>query len=156
MTIKIGLSKKDLERSIKNLTVVLSNKMILYVKLRKFHWNVSGNSFMELHKLFEDQYNNIEHSIDEVAERISKLGGKTIGTMKDFLEHTTLKESTKYESQENMLTELLSDHEAIITNTRKMIVNMEKDSEDFGTIDFLTSLMQLHESQAWMIRNYLS
>ncbi len=106
MTIKIGLSKKELEKSIKNLTVVLANEMVLYVKLRKFHWNVSGNSFMELHKLFESQYTETEHNIDEVAERISKLGSKSIGSMKEFLEHTTLKESDSYESQKAMLEEL--------------------------------------------------
>ena len=54
---KIGLEKKELNKSIKDLTVVLSNEMVLYVKSRKFHWNVTGNSFMELHKLFENQYN---------------------------------------------------------------------------------------------------
>ena len=146
MTVKIGLSKKHLDKSINNLTVVLSNEMILYVKLRKFHWNVSGNSFMELHKLFEEQYNDI----------ISKLGSKTIGTMQEFIEHATIKECTKYESQENMLSELLNDFEAIISSIRKMISNMEEDSEDFGTVDFLTAIMQSHETQSWMIRKYIS
>jgi starvation-inducible DNA-binding protein len=37
-----------------------------------------------------------------------------------------------------------------------MIGTMEEDSEDFGTVDFLTALMQSHESQAWMIRKYIS
>ncbi|WNH09328.1 ferritin-like domain-containing protein [Thalassobellus suaedae] len=36
---------------------------------------------MELHKLFENQYNELEQDLDEIAERISKLGGKPIGTM---------------------------------------------------------------------------
>ena len=36
---------------------------------------------MELHKLFQEQYNTLEETIDEIAERISKLGGKTIGTL---------------------------------------------------------------------------
>jgi starvation-inducible DNA-binding protein len=30
---------------------------------------------------FENQYKQLEVSIDEIAERISKLGGKTIGTI---------------------------------------------------------------------------
>jgi starvation-inducible DNA-binding protein len=37
-----------------------------------------GESFMEFHKLFEAQYTELEASIDDVAERISKLGGKSI------------------------------------------------------------------------------
>jgi len=42
---------------------------------------VAGDSFMELHKLFKTQYGGLEESIDAVAERINKLGSKTIGTM---------------------------------------------------------------------------
>lgn len=128
--------------------------MILYVKLRKFHWNVSGNSFMELHKLFEEQYNDIENMIDEVAERIGKLGGKAIGTMNEFLKHAVLEESANYETQDKMLAELLSDHEKVISNLRNMIANMEEDSKDFGTIDFITAIIQSHESKAWVLRRY--
>ncbi|MFA5297437.1 MAG: DNA starvation/stationary phase protection protein [Lutibacter sp.] len=156
MKLNIGLTKKDLEKSIKNLTLLLSNEMVLYVKLRKFHWNVSGNSFMELHKLFEEQYNDIENIIDEVAERIGKLGDKTIGTMNEFLKHAILKESANYETQDKMLAELLSDHEKVISNLRDMIANMEEDSKDFGTIDFITGIIQSHESKAWVLRKYLS
>ena len=36
-----------------------------------------GNSFMELHKLLENQYNEIALAVDEVAECISKLGEKS-------------------------------------------------------------------------------
>lgn len=80
----IGISDKKLNAVTELLSVVLSNQAALYTKTRKFHWNVSGNSFMELHKLFESQYKLIEESIDLVAERISKLGSKTIGTMNEF------------------------------------------------------------------------
>ena len=152
---KIGLEKKELNKSIKDLTVVLSNEMVLYVKSRKFHWNVTGNSFMELHKLFENQYSTLEKTIDEVAERISKLGGKTIGTMKEFIENSILKEESKYVNQNQMLEELLDDHEKIIVQLRKFIKNAD-DVEDAGTADFLTGILQDHESKSWILRKYLS
>jgi len=65
------------------LTVILSDGMVLYTKTRKFHWNVSGNSFMELHILFENQYKQLEASIDEIAERIVKIAlqNKTLGVI---------------------------------------------------------------------------
>lgn len=151
---KIGIEKKDIEKIIQNLTTVLSNEMVLYVKTRKFHWNVSGKSFMELHELFENHYNSIEHTIDEIAERISKLGGKSIGSMEEFVENSILKESKTYVTQDKMIEELLSDHEKTITNLRHMIASMEEEFNDFGTIDFLTAIMQDHESKAWMLRKY--
>ena len=61
---KIGLSEGELEKSINLLAIVLSDEMTLYIKTRKFHWNVAGQSFMELHKLFEAQYSELEQLID--------------------------------------------------------------------------------------------
>jgi len=152
---KIGITKKDLNTSVDFLTVVLANEMLLYVKTRKFHWNVSGNSFMELHKLFEEHYTELEHTIDEIAERISKLGAKAIGTMQEFIDHATLKENSNTVDQKDMINELLSDHEAILKQLREYIKEIEE-TNDYGTADFLTALLQSHETQAWTVRKYVN
>ena len=156
MTPKIGLSVKDLSQSIKLLSIVLADSVVLYTKIRKFHWNVSGNSFLELHKLFEINYTDLEKIIDDTAERINELGGKTIGTMKEFLELTNLKENpNSYPNQTEMMTELLSDYEKVITIIRETVVQCNA-GEDFGTVDFLTGLLEANEKTAWILRRYLS
>lgn len=153
----IGLSPKNLKSIAEILSFVLSDAIVLYIKTRKFHWNVSGNSFMELHKLFEKQYNVLEESIDEIAERINKLGAKTPGTMREFLDMTSLKESPgRYPSQKEMLRELLKDHEAVIIQLRKYIDECDEKYGDMGTSDFLTDLLKEHETIAWTLRRYLS
>ena len=157
MSLHIGITPKNLKKSAAILATILSNEMTLYVKTRKFHWNISGNSFMELHKLFENQYKQLESSIDEIAERISKLGGKAIGTMKEFSELTRLKENpNKYPSQKDMLLELLEDHETIIIEQRKDVTVCAEENNDAGSADFLTGLMEEHETMAWKLRRYLS
>ena len=154
---KIGISEVHLKSSIDLLSVVLSDEMILYIKYRKFHWNVSGQSFMELHKLFEDHYNQLEKIIDEVAERISKLGGKTMGTAVEFAKHTRLQEMpNKYPHQKEMMIELLADNEMLITEIRKDIDICSDDNHDAGTADLLTRIIQQHETMAWILRRYLS
>jgi starvation-inducible DNA-binding protein len=154
---QIGISKQNLQKSIEFLSSILADEMTLYIKIRKFHWNVSGNSFMELHKLFENQYKQLEASIDEIAERISKLGGKTIGTMKEFSELTRLKENpNKYPSQKDMILELLEDQETVIVQLREDIKVCSEENRDAGSADFMTGLMQDHETMAWILRRYLS
>lgn len=154
---QIGITESHLQKSNAFLSSILANEMTLYVKLRKFHWNVAGENFMELHKLFEGQYKQLEESIDETAERISKLGGKTIGTMKEFSELTIIKESPNhYPSQNEMKKELLDDHETIIIQLRKDIDICADENKDAGTADFMTGLMQQHETMAWVLRRYLS
>ena len=154
---KIGISEENLEKTINLLSVVLSDEMTLYVKTRKFHWNVTGQSFMELHKLFESQYSELELLIDNVAERIGKLGGKTIGTMKEFSELTRIVEHPKkYPVQNAMLTELLNDHKTLIYELRKDIDICTDECHDAGTADLLTGIIQQHETIAWILRRYLS
>ena len=153
----IGISDKNLKAITSILSVVLADSVILYTKTRKFHWNVKGESFMELHKLFEKQYKILEEAIDEIAERINKLGTKTPGTMQEFLQMASLKESpSKYPSQKEMINELLKDHEAVIIQLRRHIDDCDKKYGDIGTSDFLTDLIKEHETIAWTLRRYLS
>ena len=153
----IGITQKHLDNSVSLLAVILSDEVTLYTKTRKFHWNVSGESFMELHKLFQAQYTELEETIDEIAERIGKLGSKTIGTMKEFGERTRLKESPNvYPSQKVMLKELLDDHESLIVELRKDIETCDEINNDAGTTDFLTGVMKQHETAAWVLRRYLN
>ena len=153
---KIGISEVNMNKNINLLSVILSDEMTLYIKTRKFHWNVAGESFMELHKLFENQYSQLEQIIDEVAERINKLGGKTIGTMNEFtLLSRIVEHPNKYPVQKAMISELLSDHEILITELRKDIDICADESHDAGTADLLTGILQQHETIAWILRRYL-
>lgn len=154
---EIGITEKKLGKSILILSAILADEVTLYTKTRKFHWNVSGESFMELHKLFQAQYTELEESIDLTAERINKLGGHTIGTMKEFLQITRLKETPdKYPSQTEMIRELLRDHESVVVELRKNIDECSEKIKDSGTADFLTGLMEQHETTAWILRRYLN
>jgi starvation-inducible DNA-binding protein len=153
----IGISEKHLQNVTELLANALADEMTLYIKTRKSHWNISGESFMELHRLFEGQYKQLEESIDEIAERIGKLGQKTIGTMNEFLKLSSIKEHPgKYTSSKEMLKELLEDHETIIIQLRKDIDYCIDKEKDAGTADFLTGLMEEHETTAWILRRYLN
>jgi len=152
----IGIQKKNLDAITSMLSEVLADAHVLYIKTRKFHWNVAGESFMELHKLFENQYKQLEEAIDEIAERINKLGSKTPGTMAEFIKSSSLKEAPgKYPTQQQMITELLNDHETVIRDLRKKIEESDEKYKDMGTSDFLVDLVREHETIAWTLRRYL-
>jgi starvation-inducible DNA-binding protein len=152
----IGLSEESLQASVKLLSLLLSDEVMLYTKTRNYHWNVSGESFMELHKLFQSQYTELEETIDSVAERVGKMGGKSIGTMKEFLEQTRLKEYPgQYGTQNDMMLDLLNDHETLAVEIRKDVETSAK-NKDAGTADFFTGILEQHETTAWVLRRYLN
>ncbi len=55
-----------------------------------------------------------------------------------------------------MIGEMLKDHETIIIQLRKYIVECSDGLEDAGTADFLTGLLKQHETISWTLRRYLN
>lgn len=153
----IGLEKDVLKQDNVLLNDFLSDLHVLYIKTRKYHWNVAGPNFMEYHKFFEKQYKAIEAEIDEVAERIRQLGGTPLATMAEFIHNTSLKEdSGKPKDTAEMFRNLLNDHEQVVRELREDVEKCDEELNDAGTADFLTGLMEAHEAMAWMLRKYLS
>src|SRR6267378_8467826 len=115
MNAQIGLKESARAAVLHLLDAVLSDEYLLYTKTRNFHWNVAGPRFHDLHKFFEAQYETLDGFVDGVAERSRALGGRALGSMKEFLARARLKESAGRAGKEaSMLTELLRDHEALI------------------------------------------
>jgi len=153
MDIKIGISKENREATIALLNKTLADQHLLYIQLRNYHWNLVGTRFKSLHELFEEQYNALALEIDEVAERITTLGGTAIGTFKDILSNARIEEVQEYGISDNkMLENLVNTNEAIIRNMRKDLEVIGEKYGDVVTEDLLTGLIQSHEKTAWMLR----
>ena len=157
MKSNIGISDKNLQAVANILNTLLADEFTLYVKTRNAHWNVTGDNFHELHKFFEEQYEQLDEIMDEVAERVRMLGHFSIGSLNDIVKNTRLTENkAEYGSQNKLIKGLLDDHETIIRAVRKDIDKVASDYKDAGTSDFLTGLMESHEKMAWMLRSYLN
>ncbi len=155
MKANIGIDEHKIKKISEILSGILSNAYVLLVKTKNYHWNVIGPDFSELHKLFDEQYEQISGNVDEIAERIRSLGAVAPGTLAEFLKQTSLKEKPgERPSAGHMIGNLLADHETVIRELRQA-VNDTAGLGDAGTSDFLTGLMEEHEKTAWMLRAYL-
>lgn len=155
MNANIGISESSTQATALSLNILLADETVLYTKTRNYHWNVEGDNFMELHKFYESQYDELEVIIDEVAERVRSLGHYAEGRLKDYLNITHLTEQGYTSDQKVQLKNLLQDHESIIIYIRKEIDKVNNEYNDAGTADFITGLMEKHEKMAWFIRSYL-
>jgi starvation-inducible DNA-binding protein len=152
----IGLTDTQRDGTVLMLNTLLADEYLLYTKTRNYHWNVVGPQFNDLHKFFEEQYTELNDIVDDVAERARALGGNAIGTLAEFLKHARLKEQQgEYPEAREMLAQLQADHEATIRQLRVDLETCADTYHDMGTNDFLTELMQRHETMAWMLRSFL-
>ncbi|MEO6814290.1 MAG: DNA starvation/stationary phase protection protein [Ginsengibacter sp.] len=148
-----GISTPNSKKIADELNGVLSDEFVLYTKTLKFHWNIEGRDFHALHLFLEEQYQQLQMIVDSVAERVRKVGHFAFGSMKEFLNGTELKEHNEdLAVSENMLAELVNDHEAIIRKTRTLIDDFDEKYDDAGSADFITGIMKQHEKMAWMLR----
>jgi len=150
--IGIGLSGEKRTKAVQQLQKLLANVYVLYVKTQKYHWNVEGKHFHDLHKMFGEQYEQLASYTDMIAERIRALGVEAIGTVSEFYEYTTLTEHPgQNPGEQSMISDLLEDYETIIKQIRADI-DMTAEINDMGTNNFLSDLIMKLEKTAWMLR----
>ena len=156
MQTNIGIKKEILSEASFILSKILADEFLLYTKTRNAHWNVEGIDFAAKHIFFESQYEQLDETMDSVAERIRTLGEYAPATLSQFLKLTHLTEQSREKNDSaGFIKELLADHESIIVFLRENINRFANDFHDFGTSDFVTSLLETHEKMAWMLRAHL-
>jgi starvation-inducible DNA-binding protein len=132
------------------LAKVLADTFTIYQKTHGYHWNVTGPTFRGLHLLFEEQYNEIWTSVDEIAERIRALnatapmGASAMGNL------TSIKDGDPNATAEEMLKDLAADHATVVA-TLKAAVKAAEDAGDVSSADLATTRLTAHEKHLWMI-----
>jgi starvation-inducible DNA-binding protein len=93
------------------LTNLLADVFALYLKTKSFHWHMSGRHFRDYHLMLDEQADQIFAMTDAIAERVRKIGGRTIGSIGDVARRQRLMDSHGAElSPGEMLTELYRDN----------------------------------------------
>lgn len=89
---KIDISAEARTELIGILGQQMADNSDLYSHAKQAHWNVKGIHFQQLHELFDKVAEAIEPYTDDLAERITTLGGVAMGTTRMTASNTTLPE----------------------------------------------------------------
>lgn len=89
-------TKIDLPEKIRrNAAVILNDRLAdaidLQSQVKQAHWNVKGPHFIALHELFDKISDLLLEEVDEIAERITALGGTAEGTVAVAAKRSKLK-----------------------------------------------------------------
>lgn len=134
----------------------LASTYILYHMSLFYHWNVTGTGFVNLHQLFEEHYKELHHAGDEIAERVRAIGHFVPGTLKEFLDMSSVKEDEFLPSRpQDMVRSLLESHETCSREARSVLRTAEK-YNDPVTGDLMLRRMAFHDKAAWKLRSLLS
>lgn len=137
---------------IERLNGLLADAVVSYYKIHNYHWLVSGHRFKELHETFEELYENAHTDLDELAERVLTIGGAPLGSLKQALEHSAIKEETDRRDAETMIRLTLDDLKTRLGRVRE-VAAVADEHNDRGTAALMDDLIQRIEKTAWMLHS---
>jgi starvation-inducible DNA-binding protein len=133
------------------LNPLVADVFALYVKTKNFHWHVSGPHFRDYHLLLDEQAEQIFSVTDELAERVRKIGGRTLRSIAHIARLQRVKDNdADYVAPRDMLRELMEDNKALAANMRKAH-KVAEDHDDVGTASLIETFVDQAERRTWFL-----
>ena len=145
-----------MENVIQELNQFLSDLAVFYRKLQNYHWNIEGKDFFVIHEKLEEYYDEVNDSIDEVAEYILSKNGEPLGTMKDYINTTKISEAeNKKVKSDYILKELIKDYSYLLDSAN----NIKKSADDIldnATSTFMDEFISDYTKKLWMLNQTIN
>ncbi len=135
------------------LTALLPDMFALYLKTQNFHWHVSGRQFRDCHLPLDDQAAQILATTDLIAERVRRLGGRTITYIGHIgqLQHIEDNDADEVEPRD-MLAELLKDNWLLAKHMQATHALCDERG-DVVSARLIENWIDEAEGRAWFLRD---
>jgi starvation-inducible DNA-binding protein len=152
---RIDVAIKTRTRMTTLLNARLADAIDLQMQARQAHWNVKGPSFVALHELFDRIAAELGANVDDLAERITALGGVAEGTLQAVAGRTRL-EAYPLEIADGRahLDALAAAMSRFAKAVRKAIDEAAK-AGDAGTSDLFTGVSRAADKTLWLLEAHL-
>lgn len=145
------LSKEQTQAITQALNPLIADAFTLYVKLKNFHWHLSGSHFRDYHVLFDEQADQVFASIDLMAERVRRVGGTTIRSIGHISQLQTIPDDNdEFVSPADMMHRLIEDHKTIAREQRDAIQVCDQ-NRDPVTSNILQEILDATEKRKWFL-----
>ena len=139
-----------MENVMKELNQLLADLNVFYRKLQNYHWNIKGKEFFVVHEKLEEYYDEINESIDEVAEYILIRENQPLGTMKDYLQITKITEAKNEKvTCDIVFGEVIKDFCYLLEQVNKIKQEAENISDD-QTSAYMDNFVEDYSKKLWM------
>jgi starvation-inducible DNA-binding protein len=133
----------------------LADAIDLGAQTKHAHWNVKGPNFIALHELFDKVAESVEGHIDELAERVTALGGTAHGTIGAVARATTLKPYPEDISEGLAHVEALSSALAAFGAKVRAAIAATDKLGDADTADLFTGVSRENDKYLWFLEAHL-
>ena len=149
------LSAETREEMISLLNQELADMSDLYSQTKQAHWNVKGEQFIALHKLFDEFAEALEGYIDEIAERAVQLGGTAMGTNRMSAANSRLEEYPTKTMDSMGHVEALIERYAMVAASARAAIAAAEEQEDMGTVDLFSEISLGMDKWLWFLEAHV-
>ena len=133
------------------LNALLADTFALYMKVKNFHWHVSGPHFRDYHLLLDEQAGQVFAMTDVLAERVRKIGGNTLRSIGDISRQQRIADNdAPYVDADDMLAELRDDNQRFIATMREAR-DVCDEHGDVATMSLLENYIDEAEKRVWFL-----
>ncbi len=133
------------------MNAILADVFALYMKTKNFHWHLSGPHFRDYHLLFDEQADQIYAMTDPIAERIRKVGGRTLRSIGHIARiQRVLDNDADYVEPSDMLAELREDNKTLATHLRE-VHSVCDEHRDIATASLIEVWIDETERRTWFL-----
>ena len=130
---------------------LVADTFALYVKTKNFHWHISGPHFRDYHLLLDEQAEQLQESIDILAERARKVGGTTIRSIGHIAKLQRVKDNdATYVDPLDMLAELREDNKDLVARMR-VTHDVCDEHGDVASASLIENWIDEAERRAWFL-----
>lgn len=133
------------------LKALLGNAVTMTFKAWGYHWNVEGDDFPQFHDFFAEIYEDVDGSIDPIAENIRKLGDYAPFRLARFTELSDIPETNVMPEEVNMSTDLYMANKMMLTRLYSAFVAANSENKQ-GIANFIAERIDMHEKWDWQLR----
>jgi starvation-inducible DNA-binding protein len=133
----------------------LAEALDLGAAAKQAHWNVKGPHFMSLHGLFDSVHGSVAEHVDNLAERITALGGTALGTLQAASRGSALQPYPEQLRDGEAHVAALADRLADFAARVRKSIGQAGEQGDEGTADLLTGISRELDKQLWFLEAHL-
>jgi len=153
---RIDIKPKLRDSMIDLLNQQLADTLDLYTQVKQAHWNVKGPNFIALHELFDKLAEDLEDPVDDIAERITALGGVARGTARIAAQDSRLHEFPHARVEGMNAVTLLADRYAALAASTRAAIETAGRNGDADTSDLFTGVSRGLDKALWFLEAHLA
>ena len=156
-----GTTRHDLSQEIRERMIALLNQQLadtldLRTQVKQAHWNVKGPHFIARHEVFDKLQEMLDEPIDDMAERVTALGGVAMGTTRIAAASSRLPELPHDLVDGMPLVALVADQYSVVAQSVRKAIDVATDVGDAGTADLFTAFSREIDQALWFLEAHLA